>query len=85
MYHIGISGMGCNGFMNQIMQSQQDTDKLIKEMEDINAITGMSGSDAFIKALRNTQLDFDDLTYTDRNRVYRKVEELDKSQDRSKR
>ena len=33
MMQIGIVGMGRNGYMNQIMQSQEDADKIISECE----------------------------------------------------
>ena len=34
MFNMSVNGLGKNGFVNYILQSQQDTDLLIKDFED---------------------------------------------------
>lgn len=73
MYDFSISGMGSNGFMNQIIQSQQNADTLIKDFE--NAIAaGYNPNEIRDEIFAKRNLTEDDLTYNDKQRLIRKVE-----------
>ena len=75
MYDYSITGMGHNGFMNQIMQSQQDTDILIKDFE--NAIAaGYNPNEVRDDIFAKRNLSENDLTYNDKQRLIRKVEAI---------
>jgi len=75
MYKVGMVGMGRNGFMNQIMQSQQDTDKLIQDFEQyIKA--GYNPNAVADKIFQNRGIRETDLTAADKKRLERKVEEI---------
>ena len=73
MYDYSISGMGHNGFMNQIMQSQQDTDMLIKDFEEAIA-AGYNPNDIRDEIFAKRNVSESDLTYNDKQRLIRKVE-----------
>ena len=73
MYDFSVSGMGHNGFMNQIMQSQQDTDMLIKDFEEAIA-AGYNPNDIRDEIFAKRNVSESDLTYNDKQRLIRKVE-----------
>ena len=78
MYQIGIVGMGKNGFMNQIMQSQQDTDTLIQDFEAAIA-AGYNPNDIKQQIFEARGMSEDDLTYNDKQRLIKKIEAAWKS------
>lgn len=78
MYDFSISGMGSNGFMNQIMQSQQNADTLIKDFEDAIA-AGYNPNEIKDEVFAKRHLTEGDLTYNDQQRLIRKVEAAWKS------
>lgn len=75
MMQIGVCGMGRNGFMNQLMQSQEDADKIIKECEYLISI-GFESSNAIQYACRQKNINLNGLTAADRKRIEKKVEEI---------
>lgn len=75
MFNMGISGLGKNGFVNYILQSQQDTDLLIKDFED--AIRrGLNLNEVEDQIYRARKVNPKDLTMDDQRRLKRKVEEI---------
>ena len=82
MLNIGIvGGPGMlNGFNAMIMQSQQDTDKVIRELE-VAVEAGYNPNIAFSQVLERCgvrERDLTDLTDFDRQRLKRKVEQISK-------
>lgn len=79
MMQIGVVGMGRNGFMNYVMQSQETTDKLIEDFEKAFA-AGHNPSDELIKQIfANRGVKESDLSDFDKKRLKRKVEEVYKT------
>ena len=78
MMQIGIVGMGRNGYMNQIMQSQEDADKIISECETL-INNGVTFSSVIECACQKQNIVFNNLALTDKKRIERKVEEIDQS------
>ena len=75
MFNMGINGLGQNGFVNYILQSQQDTDLLIKDFED--AIRkGLNPNEVEDQIYRARKVNPKDLTINDQRRLKRKVEEI---------
>lgn len=79
MLNIGIvGGPGMlNGFNAMIMQSQQDTDKVIRELE-VAVEAGYNPNIAFSQVLERCGVRERDLTDFDRQRLKRKVEQISK-------
>lgn len=79
MLNIGIvGGPGMlNGFNAMIMQSQQDTDKVIRELE-VAVEAGYNPNIAFSQVLERCEVRERDLTDFDRQRLKRKVEQISK-------
>lgn len=75
MMQVGLTGMGNNGFMNYVMQSQRNTDILIKDFEQLIA-AGYNPNTVIDQAFSNRGIKQSDLTDTDKKRLQRKVEEL---------
>lgn len=75
MYIFGLTDMGRNGFMNQIMQSSSDADLLIRDFE--NAIkAGYNPNDVKDNILKQRGIKESDLTDSDIARINRRVEKL---------
>ena len=75
MFNMSVNGLGQNGFVNYILQSQQDTDLLIKDFED--AIRkGLNPNDVEDQIYRARKVNPKDLTINDQRRLKRKVEEI---------
>ena len=75
MFNMEINGLGQNGFVNYILQSQQDTDLLIKDFED--AIRkGLNPNEVEDQIYRARKVNPKDLTINDQRRLKRKVEEI---------
>jgi hypothetical protein len=78
MMQIGIVGMGRNGFMNQIMQSEQNTDKIIKTCEQLIA-AGYNPNIVIEQACYSCGVSMNSLTDMDKQRLVKKVEEIYRS------
>ena len=78
MMQVGIVGMGKNGFMNQIMQSEQDTNKIIKTCEEL-IIAGYNPNIVIEQACQKNGIRMNSLTDIDKQRIVKKVEEIYKS------
>ena len=75
MFNMSINGLGENGFVNYILQSQQDTDLLIKDFED--AIRkGLNPNEVEDQIYKARKVNPKDLTINDQRRLKRKVEEI---------
>ena len=75
MFNMSVNGLGQNGFVNYILQSQQDTDLLIKDFED--AIKkGFNPNEVEEQIYRARKVNPKDLTINDQRRLKRKVEEI---------
>ena len=75
MFNMSVNGLGQNGFVNYILQSQQDTDLLIKDFED--AIKkGLNPNEIEEQIYRARKVNPKDLTINDQRRLKRKVEEI---------
>ena len=75
MFNMSVNGLGQNGFVNYILQSQQDTDLLIKDFED--AIRkGFNPNEVEDQIYRARKVNPKDLTINDQRRLKRKVEEI---------
>ena len=75
MFNMSVNGLGQNGFVNYILQSQQDTDLLIKDFED--AIRkGLNPNEVEDQIYRARKVNPKDLTINDQRRLKRKVEEI---------
>ena len=75
MFNMSVNGLGQNGFVNYILQSQQDTDLLIKDFED--AIRkGLNPNEVEDQIYRTRKFNLKDLTIDDQRRLKRKVEEI---------
>ena len=75
MFNMSVNGLGKNGFVNYILQSQQDTDLLIKDFED--AIRkGLNPNEVEDQIYRARKVNPKDLTINDQRRLKRKVEEI---------
>lgn len=76
MMRVGIVGMGRNGFMNHVMQSQETTDKLINDFEKAIA-AGLDPTDALrADIFAKRRVKEHDLTDFDKERLNKKVEEI---------
>ena len=78
MMQVGLAGMGKNGFMNQIMQSDQDTNKIIKTCEEL-IIAGYNPNIVIEQACQKCGVRMNSLTDIDKQRIVKKVEEIYKS------
>lgn len=78
MMQVGLVGMGKNGFMNQIMQSDQDTNKIIKTCEEL-IIAGYNPNIVIEQACQKNGIRMNSLTDIDKQRIVKKVEEIYKS------
>ena len=78
MFNVGITGMGSNGFMNMIMQSDADTQAAIEEFDKRISELDYSIPPAvvFEQVLEDMRIKKSDLMYADRKRIERKVEEV---------
>lgn len=75
MLQIGITGMGRNGFMNHIMESEIEVNKLIRATEELyNA--GCPFYAVLNEACKSTQVSLNNLTDTDKQKLNRKIEEI---------
>ena len=75
MFNMSVNGLGENGFVNYILQSQQDTDLLIKDFED--AIRkGLNPNEVEDQIYKARKVNPKDLTINDQRRLKRKVEEI---------
>ena len=75
MFNMSVNGLGQNGFVNYILQSQQDTDLLIKDVED--AIRkGLNPNEVEDQIYKARKVNPKDLTIDDQRRLKRKVEEI---------
>lgn len=80
MFHVGIGNTGSvNGFSVMIMQSQQDTDRVIKELENA-ARAGYNPHMVFSQVLDECRVREKDLTDFDKQRLKRKIDEISKHQ-----
>ena len=78
MMQVGLVGMGKNGFMNQIMQSDQDTNKIIKTCERLIA-AGYNPNIVIEQACQSCGVSMNSLTDMDKQRLVKKVEEIYRS------
>ena len=78
MMQVGLVGMGKNGFMNQIMQSDQDANKIIKTCEEL-IIAGYNPNIVIEQACQKNGIRMNSLTDIDKQRIVKKVEEIYKS------
>ena len=78
MFNVGITGMGSNGFMNMIMQSDEQTQAAIAEFDKRISELGYAIPPAvvFQNVLDDMNIKKNDLTLADRKRIERKVEEV---------
>ena len=86
MFDIGFNPMASqlNGFTTYVMDSSEKADEIIDYFEKAIA-AGIESDEALKQALRNSKVALNDLTYIDRNRVERKVEEVASNSFNSKR
>lgn len=75
MMQVGIVDMGRNGFMNHIMQSEQDTDKIIKACEQLIA-AGYNPNIVIEQACHSCGISMNSLTDVDKMRLVKKVEKI---------
>ena len=80
MFNVGITGMGQNGFMNMIMQSDEDTQRVITEFDKRISELGHAVPPALVfkDVLDDLGIREKDLTHADRERIKRKIEEVSK-------
>lgn len=78
MMQVGLVGMGKNGFMDQIMQSDQDANKIIKTCEEL-IIAGYNPNIVIEQACQKNGIRMNSLTDIDKQRIVKKVEEIYKS------
>lgn len=80
MFNVGITGMGNNGFMNMIMQSDADTQAAIEEFDKRVAELGHVAHPAllFQEVLDDMFIKEKDLTHRDKERIKRKIESVSK-------
>ena len=79
MFNVGFnpSASQLNGLTTYVMNSSEETDQIINDFE--NAIAQGLNSDAALEfALKSNRIQMTDLTYSDRNRIEKKVEEIKK-------
>ena len=74
MFNMGISGLGRNGFMNMVAQSQVDADAVINKFEEYIKL-GYCSSVALASTYEDLGITEANLTEFDKNRIKRKVEE----------
>ena len=75
MMQIGLVGMGTNGFMNHIMQSDQDYNKIMKTCEELLAM-GYGPAIVIEHACSRNGININSLTDVDKQRLIKKVEEV---------
>ena len=75
MFNMSVNGLGKNGFVNYILQSQQDTDLLIKDFEDA-IMKGLNPNEVEDQIYKARKVNPKDLTIDDQRRLKRKVEEI---------
>lgn len=76
MFNMGISSTGINnGFVNMVLQSQTNADKVINQFEKYINL-GYCASAAINSAFQDTNLSEKDLTDFDKERIKRKVESV---------
>lgn len=80
MMHIGIIGEGRKNMslMNYIIQSEQDTNKIIKTCEEL-IIAGYNPNIVIEQACQKSGIRMNSLTDIDKQRIVKKVEEIYKS------
>ena len=78
MFNVGITGMGQNGFMNMIMQSDEDTQRAIAEFDKRISELGYMAPPALVfkDVLDDLGIREKDLTYADKERIKRKIESV---------
>lgn len=83
MFRVGIIGgpgpFNFNGFNAMIMQSQQDADRIIEQIEIVDNM-GANPNITFIQALDKCGVRESDLTDFDKQRIKRKIEQISKQQ-----
>lgn len=75
MMQVGLVGMGKNGFMNAIMQDEQDTKAIISTCEQLIA-AGYVPEIAIDKACDFCRINFDRMLSSEKAKIRRKVEEI---------
>ena len=75
MMKIGLTDMGKNGYMNYIMQSQQNVNTIIKDFE--NALSaGCDPNLVLQQVFEKRGIKEYDLTTTDKKKLERRVQEI---------
>lgn len=82
MMQVGLVGMGKNGFMNAIMQDEQDTKAIISTCEQLIA-AGYIPETAINKACDFCNINFDRMLSSEKAKIRRKVEEIYQSRKNS--
>lgn len=75
MMQVGLVGMGRNGFMNAIMQDEQDTKAIIRTCEQLIE-AGYVPETAIDKACDFCNINFDRMLSSEKAKIRKKVEEI---------
>lgn len=75
MMQVGLTNMGRNGFMNAIMQEEQDSKKIINTCEQLIA-AGYIPETAINKACDSCNISFDSILSNEKAKIRKKVEEI---------
>ena len=75
MMQVGLTNMGRNGFMNAIIQDEQDSKAIISTCEQLIA-AGYVPETAINKACDFCSVNFDRMLSSEKAKIRRKVEEI---------
>lgn len=75
MMQVGISGLGKNGFVNMIVQKEQDMKDVIKTSEQLIE-AGVASEQAIKTACDFCNVNFDSFLRTEKEKIRLKVEEV---------
>ena len=75
MWQVGISGLGKNGFVNMIMQREQDMKDVIKTSEQL-IDAGITSDQAIKTACDFCNVNFGQFLTSEREKIRLKVEEV---------
>ena len=82
MMQVGLTGMGRNGFMNAIMQNEQDTKAVVETCEQLVA-AGYTPENAIEHACCFCNVKFDRILSSERAKIRQRVEEVYQSKQSS--
>ena len=75
MMQVGLTNIGRNGFMNAIMQDEQDSKAIISTCEQLIA-AGYVPDTAINKACDSCNISFDSILSNEKAKIRKKVEEI---------